>query len=254
MNEVDNALQEVNRVERELSQAINQLQPLANNEALKAARTQLENKINQAVQTDGMTQQSVNAYNHAKQEAQSESNTAQTLINNGDATDQEISSETEKSKSKFKNLENAINGLTVNKAPLEIARNNIQYNIIHASSTEGMTPQSAQAYRQKLQEARNEITRINHVLDNHPDVNAIRTNVASAERMKNELIQAKNNLQVDTQPLENAQRNIQSVIDQGSNTDGMTADSVNDFNDALAAAIIEKLKSISYLKIKIRLL
>ena len=111
-----------------------------------------------------------------------------------------------------------------------------------------MTPQSAQAYRQKLQEARNEITRINHVLDNHPDVNAIRTNVASAERMKNELIQAKNNLQVDTQPLENAQRNIQSVIDQGSNTDGMTADSVNDFNDALAAAIIEKLKSISYLK------
>ena len=53
-----------------------------------------------------------------------------------------------------------------------------------------MTPQSAQAYRQKLQ-ARNEITRINHVLDNHPDVNAIRTNVASAERMKNELIQAK---------------------------------------------------------------
>ena len=43
-----------------------------------------------------MTQQSVNAYNHAKQEAQSESNTAQTLINNGDATDQEISSETEK--------------------------------------------------------------------------------------------------------------------------------------------------------------
>lgn len=191
MNEVDNALQEVNRVERELSQAINQLQPLANNEALKAARTQLENKINQAVQTDGMTQQSVNAYNHAKQEAQSESNTAQTLINNGDATDQEISSETEKVNQKFKNLENAINGLTVNKAPLEIARNNIQYNIIHASSTEGMTPQSAQAYRQKLQEARNEITRINHVLDNHPDVNAIRTNVASAERMKNELIQAK---------------------------------------------------------------
>ena len=43
-----------------------------------------------------MTQQSVNAYNHVKQEAQSESNTAQTLINNGDATDQEISSETEK--------------------------------------------------------------------------------------------------------------------------------------------------------------
>lgn len=102
MNEVDNALQEVNRVERELSQAINQLQPLANNEALKAARTQLENKINQAVQTDGMTQQSVNAYNHAKQEAQSESNTAQTLINNGDATDQEISSETEKVNQKFK--------------------------------------------------------------------------------------------------------------------------------------------------------
>lgn len=100
VNEVDQALQEVNQVNQQLTEAINKLQPLANNEALKVARTKLEDKINEIVHTEGMTQQSVNAYQHAKQEAQTESNLAQALINNGNATDQEISTEIEKSKPK----------------------------------------------------------------------------------------------------------------------------------------------------------
>ena len=37
---------------------------------------------------------------------------------------------------------------------------------------------------------------------NNPDVNAIKTNKAEAERISSDLTQAKNNLQVDTQPLE----------------------------------------------------
>ena len=47
---------------QQLTEAINQLQPLSNNDALKAAKLNLENKINQTVQTDGMTQQSIEAY------------------------------------------------------------------------------------------------------------------------------------------------------------------------------------------------
>ena len=64
---MDQALQEVNQVNQQLTEAINKLQPLANNEALKVARTKLEDKINEIVHTEGMTQQSVNAYQHAKQ-------------------------------------------------------------------------------------------------------------------------------------------------------------------------------------------
>jgi len=49
-----------------------------------------------------------------------------------------------------------------------------------------------------------------------------KTNKAEAERISNDLTQAKNNLQVDTQPLEKIKRQLQDEIDQGTNTDGMT--------------------------------
>ena len=200
VNEVDQALQEVNQVNQQLTEAINKLQPLANNEALKVARTKLEDKINEIVHTEGMTQQSVNAYQHAKQEAQTESNLAQALINNGNATDQEISTEIEKVNQKLDNLSSAINGLTVNKEPLESAKQQLQNNIDSAPSTVGMTKQSVQVYNQKLQ-AKDEINTINNVLANNPNVEAINTNKATAERINNELTQAKQTLKVDIQPL-----------------------------------------------------
>lgn len=40
-------------------------------------------------------------------------------------------------------------------------------------------------------------------------------------------------------------KNIQTAIDAGTNTDGMTADSVEDFNDSLSEALSEKQKSIN---------
>lgn len=239
VNEVDQALQEVNQVNQQLTEAINKLQPLANNEALKVARTKLEDKINEIVHTEGMTQQSVNAYQHAKQEAQTESNLAQALINNGNATDQEISTEIEKVNQKLDNLSSAINGLTVNKEPLESAKQQLQNNIDSAPSTVGMTKQSVQVYNQKLQAAKDEINTINNVLANNPNVEAINTNKATAERINNELTQAKQTLKVDIQPLKTAMKNIQTAIDAGTNTDGMTADSVEDFNDSLSEALSE---------------
>lgn len=111
-----------------------------------------------------------------------------------------------------------------------------------------MTQQSVANYNQKLQIAKNEINTINNVLANNPDVNAIKTNKAEAERISNDLTQAKNNLQVDTQPLEKIKRQLQDEIDQGTNTDGMTQDSVYNYNDSLSAAIIEKGKVNKLLK------
>lgn len=248
VQEVNNALQQVNQLNQQLTEAISQLQPLSNNDALKAARLELENKINQTVQTDGMTQQSVDAYQNAKREAQNESNTALALINNGDAAEQQITTETDRVNQQIANLTQAINGLTVNKEPLETAKTALQNNIDQVPSTDGMTQQSVANYNQKLQIAKNEINTINNVLANNPDVNAIRTNKAEAERISNDLTQAKNNLQVDTQPLEKIKRQLQDEIDQGTNTDGMTQDSVDNYNDSLSAAIIEKGKVNKLLK------
>ncbi len=248
VQEVNNALQQVNQLNQQLTEAINQLQPLSNNDALKAARLNLENKINQTVQTDGMTQQSVDAYQNAKRAAQNESNTALALINNGDADEQQITTETDRVNQQTTNLTQAINGLTVNKEPLETAKTALQNNIDQVPSTDGMTQQSVATYNQKLQIAKNEINTINKVLANNPDVNAIKTNKAEAERISSDLTQAKNNLQVDTQPLEKIKRQLQDEIDQGTNTDGMTQDSVDNYNDSLSAAIIEKGKVNKLLK------
>ena len=148
VQEVNNALQQVNQLNQQLTEAINQLQPLSNNDALKAARLNLENKINQTVQTDGMTQQSVDAYQNAKREAQNESNTALALINNGDADEQQITTETDRVNQQTTNLTQAINGLTVNKEPLEIAKTALQNNIDQVPSTDGMTQQSVATYNQ----------------------------------------------------------------------------------------------------------
>ena len=145
---------------QQLTEAINQLQPLSNNDALKAARLNLENKINQTVQTDGMTQQSVDAYQNAKREAQNESNTALALINNGDADEQQITTETDRVNQQTTNLTQAINGLTVNKEPLEIAKTALQNNIDQVPSTDGMTQQSVATYNQKLQIAKTKLTQL----------------------------------------------------------------------------------------------
>ncbi|MBF9619479.1 FIVAR domain-containing protein, partial [Streptococcus pseudopneumoniae] len=112
VQEVNNALQQVNQLNQQLTEAINQLQPLSNNDSLKAARLNLENKINQTIQTDGMTQQSIEAYQNAKRVAQNESNTALALINNGDADKQHITTETDRVNQRTTNLTQAINGLT----------------------------------------------------------------------------------------------------------------------------------------------
>ena len=157
VEEVNNALHEVNQLNQRLTDTINLLQPLANKESLKEARNRLESKINETVQTDGMTQQSVENYKQAKIKAQNESSIAQTLINNGDASDQEVSTEIEKLNQKLSELTNSINHLTVNKEPLETAKNQLQANIDQKPSTDGMTQQSVQSYQRKLQEAKDKI-------------------------------------------------------------------------------------------------
>lgn len=90
VQEVQTALTNVNRVNDRLTLAINQLVPLADNSALRTAKTKLDEEINKSVTTDGMTQSSIQAYENAKRAGQTESTNAQNVINNGDATDQQI--------------------------------------------------------------------------------------------------------------------------------------------------------------------
>lgn len=246
--DVNNALNKVREVQQKLNNARALLQNKEDNSALVRAKEQLQQAVDQVPSTEGMTQQTKDDYNSKQQAAQQEISKAQQVIDNGDADEQQITTETDRVNQQTTNLTQAINGLTVNKEPLETAKTALQNNIDQVPSTDGMTQQSVANYNQKLQIAKNEINTINNVLANNPDVNAIKTNKAEAERISNDLTQAKNNLQVDTQPLEKIKRQLQDEIDQGTNTDGMTQDSVDNYNDSLSAAIIEKGKVNKLLK------
>ncbi len=236
VQEVQTALTNVNRVNERLTQAINQLVPLADNSALRTAKTKLDEEINKSVTTDGMTQSSIQAYENAKRAGQTESTNAQNVINNGDATDQQIAAEKAKVEEKYNSLKQAIAGLTPDLAPLQAAKTQLQNDIDQPTSTTGMTSASVATFNEKLSAARTKIQEIDRVLASHPDVATIRQNVTAANAAKSALDQARNGLTVDKAPLENAKNQLQHSIDTQTSTTGMTQDSVNAYNAKLTAA------------------
>ncbi len=236
VQEVQSALTNVNRVNERLTQAINQLVPLADNSALRTAKTKLDEEINKSVTTDGMTQSSIQAYENAKRVGQTESTNAQNVINNGDATDQQIAAEKAKVEEKYNSLKQAIAGLTPDLAPLQAAKTQLQNDIDQPTSTTGMTSASVATFNEKLSAARTKIQEIDRVLASHPDVATIRQNVTAANAAKTALDQARNGLTVDKAPLENAKNQLQHSIDTQTSTTGMTQDSVNAYNAKLTAA------------------
>lgn len=236
VQEVQSALTNVNRVNERLTQAINQLVPLADNSTLRTAKTKLDEEINKSVTTDGMTQSSIQAYENAKRAGQTESTNAQNVINNGDATDQQIAAEKAKVEEKYNSLKQAIAGLTPDLAPLQTAKTQLQNDIDQPTSTTGMTSASVATFNEKLSAARTKIQEINRVLASHPDVATIRQNVTAANAAKSALDQARNGLTVDKAPLENAKNQLQHSIDTQTSTTGMTTASLNAYNQKLQAA------------------
>ncbi|WP_423156901.1 hyperosmolarity resistance protein Ebh [Staphylococcus warneri] len=244
VQEVQDALRQVDQVNERITQAINQLQPLANNSELKTAKAKLDDEINQTVSTDGMTTESINAYQQAKQAAQAESEAAQQVINNGDATEQDIANEKAKVEDKYNALKQAIANLTPDVSPLERAKADLENDINQTTSTTGMTDQSVANYNEKLNAAKQQLQEINQILQSHPNVATIRDYVAHANDAKSVLDTARNGLTVDKTPLENAKNALQQSINQVTDTTGMTQDSINTYQAKLNAAK-EKLSAIN---------
>lgn len=236
VQEVQSALTNVNRVNERLTQAINQLVPLADNSALRTAKTKLDEEINKSVTTDGMTQSSIQAYQNAKRAGQTESTNAQNVINNGDATDQQIAAEKAKVEEKYNSLKQAIAGLTPDLAPLQAAKTQLQNDIDQPTSTTGMTQDSVNAYNAKLTAARNKVQQINQVLAGSPTVDQINTNTTAANQAKSDLDHARQALTPDKAPLQNAKTQLEQSINQPTDTTGMTTASLNAYNQKLQAA------------------
>lgn len=104
------------------------LQNKENNTELVNAKNRLENAVNDTDPTHGMTQETINNYN-AKSEAQNEIQKANMIINNGDATAQDISSEKSKVEQVLQALQNAKNDLRADKRELQTAYNKLIQNV-----------------------------------------------------------------------------------------------------------------------------
>lgn len=133
-------------------------------------------------------------------------------------------------------LDQARNGLTVDKAPLENAKNQLQHSIDTQTSTTGMTQDSINAYNAKLTAARNKIQQINQVLAGSPTVDQINTNTSAANQAKSDLDHARQALTPDKAPLQTAKTQLEQSINQPTDTTGMTTASLNAYNQKLQAA------------------
>ena len=88
-------------------------------------KQQLQNAVNQVPSTTGMTQESINVYRAKQQAAQNEIQEAQNVINNGDATAQQIAAEKTKVDQALQALNDAKSGLRANKEELQSAYNQL---------------------------------------------------------------------------------------------------------------------------------
>lgn len=234
--QVNAALSKVQAAQTKINEAKALLQNKEDNSQLVTSKNNLQSSVNQVPSTTGMTQQSIDNYNAKKREAESEITAAQRVIDNGDATDQQIAAEKTKVEEKYNGLKQAIAGLTPDLAPLQAAKTQLQNDIDQPTSTTGMTSASVAAFNDKLSAARTKIQEIDRVLASHPDVATIRQNVTAANATKTALDQARNGLTVDKAPLENAKNQLQQSIDTQTSTTGMTQDSINAYNAKLTAA------------------
>ena len=91
--QVNAALSKVQAAQTKINEAKALLQNKEDNSQLVTSKNNLQSSVNQVPSTTGMTQQSIDNYNAKKREAESEITAAQRVIDNGDATAQQISDE-----------------------------------------------------------------------------------------------------------------------------------------------------------------
>ncbi len=202
---------------------------------LQTAKTQLQNDIDQPTSTTGMTSASIAAFNEKLSAARTKiQEIDRVLASHPDvATIRQNVTAANAAKSA---LDQARNGLTVDKAPLENAKNQLQHSIDTQTSTTGMTQDSINAYNAKLTAARNKIQQINQVLAGSPTVEQINTNTSAANQAKSDLDHARQALTPDKAPLQTAKTQLEQSINQPTDTTGMTTASLNAYNQKLQAA------------------
>ncbi|WP_256026253.1 hypothetical protein, partial [Staphylococcus aureus] len=126
---------------------------------LQTAKPQLQNDIDQPTSTMGMTSASVAAFNDTLSAARTKIQEIDRVIASHPDVATIRKNVTAANAAKTA-LDQARNGLKVDKAPLENAKNQLQHSIDTKKSKTGMTQESINEYNAKLKAARNKVKQI----------------------------------------------------------------------------------------------
>ncbi|MDS3865378.1 hyperosmolarity resistance protein Ebh, partial [Staphylococcus hominis] len=151
--DVANVTNNINDVSLKIQHAISLLQNKADNSALVEAKRQLDEATAEQDPTPGMTQVTSDNYRAKKAEAERISAEAQGVINNGDATAEEIRNEKAKVEEALTQLTEAKNALKADKSVLEQKRPGLN----HVGVTEGKKPASVTAYNNEMTKIHDEL-------------------------------------------------------------------------------------------------
>ncbi|MCI2918895.1 DUF1542 domain-containing protein, partial [Staphylococcus hominis] len=196
--EVKEALDKVKAVLPKLTDAINLLHDKENNSELVEAKRQLDEATAEQDPTPGMTEATANNYKVKKAEAEQVSAEAQKVIDNGDATPEEIEQAKNKVNKVTIALKQAKHDLVPDKILLNNAKNNLETSINQVPETKNMTSDSVENYRNKLNQAKDTLAKAQKVIDDPTStVDEINKTIENVKRAKDELEQAKHDLILD---------------------------------------------------------
>ncbi len=152
--QVSDALTKVRAAQTKIDQAKALLQNKEDNSQLVTSKNNLQSSVNQVPSTAGMTQQSIDNYNAKKREAETEITAAQRVIDNGDATAQQISDEKHRVDNALTALNQAKHDLTADTHALEQAVQQLN----RTGTTTGKKPASITAYNNSIRALQSDLT------------------------------------------------------------------------------------------------
>ena len=234
----------VDAAKAELTKAAELLVNKADKTELTQAKEALSTLATEADPTTGKTADSAKAYNDAKTDAQEAIKTAETVINDENATPEQVTAALEKVNAKKTDLQQAKDGLIEAATTEEKAKLKADADLLTKADETGKTPDSIAAYERKYEELKAQLeaakTEADKVLakGNNATKEEVKAAQAKVDAVKTELETAKNLLVEAATTEEKTKLKTDSDALKKADTTGKTADSIKAYG-----AEFEKLKA-----------
>ena len=242
--EVQAAQAKVDAVKTELTKAAELLVNKADKTELTKAKEALSTLATEADPTTGKTADSTKAYNDAKTAAQEAIKEAETVINDENATPEQVTAALNKVNEKKSALETAKQALVEAATAEEKAKLKSDADLLTKADETGKTPDSIAAYERKYEEIKAQLEAAKAEADNvlakgnNATKEEVKAAQAKVDAVKTELENAKNLLVEAATTEEKTKLKTDSDALKKADTTGKTADSIKAYG-----AEFEKLKA-----------